>query len=293
MRGWPAPSLDGNPVLWREWHRNRPSNWMYLFWMLYTAIAGAFTLGTIFVVSTTGGGRELPAWVNGLQASIGLLLLAVVVSTSLAEERARGSLDVLLATPLSSRAIILGKWWGAYRLVPRLALGPSLIAFSLLSLNPDPPRGLALFLIPGLILAYGAALTSLGLALATWISRQGRVLVMVVTVHLLITVGWFFLAITLFSDQDLGRGVAEASSFFGPGMLTDLMSSGPNGPRWDQCRGWAIGWIIAYSAIAVLLLRATLATFDRCLGRVSESEKRVSRHAKTTVRNEHFSTVGK
>ena len=22
---WPSPSLDGNPVLWREWHRNRPS----------------------------------------------------------------------------------------------------------------------------------------------------------------------------------------------------------------------------------------------------------------------------
>ena len=25
-RGWlPGPSLDGNPVLWREWHRNAPS----------------------------------------------------------------------------------------------------------------------------------------------------------------------------------------------------------------------------------------------------------------------------
>src|SRR5207245_9849856 len=22
---WPSPSLDGNPVLWREWHRSRPS----------------------------------------------------------------------------------------------------------------------------------------------------------------------------------------------------------------------------------------------------------------------------
>jgi len=22
---WPSPTLDGNPVLWREWHRNRPS----------------------------------------------------------------------------------------------------------------------------------------------------------------------------------------------------------------------------------------------------------------------------
>ncbi len=24
----PSPSLDGNPVLWREWHRNQPSRWL-------------------------------------------------------------------------------------------------------------------------------------------------------------------------------------------------------------------------------------------------------------------------
>jgi hypothetical protein len=29
MTRWlPGPSLDRNPVLWREWHRSRPSRWM-------------------------------------------------------------------------------------------------------------------------------------------------------------------------------------------------------------------------------------------------------------------------
>ena len=51
--------------------------------------------------------------INGLQVSAGLLLLSVSAATSLAEERQRGSLDVLLATPLSTRSIVLGKWWGA------------------------------------------------------------------------------------------------------------------------------------------------------------------------------------
>src|SRR5262249_44084428 len=31
----PAPSLDWNPVLWREWHRRRPSRWVRVVWGVY------------------------------------------------------------------------------------------------------------------------------------------------------------------------------------------------------------------------------------------------------------------
>src|SRR5262249_38784391 len=31
----PSPSLDGNPVLWREWHRRRPSRWSVAIWGLF------------------------------------------------------------------------------------------------------------------------------------------------------------------------------------------------------------------------------------------------------------------
>src|SRR5205823_6197582 len=31
----PSPSLDGNPVLWREWHRRRPSRWSVAVWGLF------------------------------------------------------------------------------------------------------------------------------------------------------------------------------------------------------------------------------------------------------------------
>src|SRR3954469_17614182 len=37
----PSPSLDGNPVLWREWHRRRPSRWSVTVWGLF----GVFSLG--------------------------------------------------------------------------------------------------------------------------------------------------------------------------------------------------------------------------------------------------------
>ena len=39
----PGPSLDGNPVLWREWHRNRPSRLARIIWLIYVigSVAGA------------------------------------------------------------------------------------------------------------------------------------------------------------------------------------------------------------------------------------------------------------
>ena len=48
-----------------------------------------------------------------------------MLSATAPERRPRsacGSLDVLLATPLSTRSIVLAKWWGAYRRVLVLAV---------------------------------------------------------------------------------------------------------------------------------------------------------------------------
>jgi hypothetical protein len=65
---------------------------------------------------------------------------------------------VLLATPLSTRSIVLGKWWGAFRGVPPLTVLPVLIAAAMAT-----HTGFALgpVLIGGLVVAYGAAITSL------------------------------------------------------------------------------------------------------------------------------------
>src|SRR5262249_28570934 len=116
----PSPSLDGNPVLWREWHRRRPSRWSVAVWGLYGVLSGGFSLWAIVDALDSAGprSREAGAVLNGLQVAAGLLLLSVSAATSLAEERQRGSLDVLLATPLSTRSIVLGKWWGGFRGVP-------------------------------------------------------------------------------------------------------------------------------------------------------------------------------
>ena len=40
------------------------------------------------------------------------------------------------------------------------------------------------------MLSYGAAITSMGLALATWVPRLGRAIAINVVIFVLITIGW-------------------------------------------------------------------------------------------------------
>ena len=67
IRRWrerlPGPSLDGNPVLWREWHRSRPSRIARVLWSVYW-------LGAI--LGTSIGIHDVIAY--GLDSMIGSML---------------------------------------------------------------------------------------------------------------------------------------------------------------------------------------------------------------------------
>jgi ABC-type transport system involved in multi-copper enzyme maturation permease subunit len=209
--------------------------------------------------------------ISGMQVSAGLLLLSIASATSLAEERQRGSLDVLLATPLSTRSIVLGKWWGAFRGVPPLTLLPMLIAAVLAR---HPGFALAPVLIGGLVLAYGAAITSLGLILATWLPQMGRVIGLTAALYLVVLIGAVPVGMIIFNrgSGGAGFGIAAASPFWGVGYSSALFggTAGPGqlvGPHTT----WLVFWIVAYGLAAFLLLKATLMTFNRCLGRLDGS----------------------
>ena len=47
VRLFPSPSIDGNPVLWYEWHRQRPSRWSVAVWGLFALLASGFSLWAI------------------------------------------------------------------------------------------------------------------------------------------------------------------------------------------------------------------------------------------------------
>ena len=194
-RDWFGPRLDPNPVLWREWHRRRPSRLSRILWTLYVGAAISLSLMMVHLIFWGNSTQSrVGAFFNGGQVAVGFLLLSIASSTSLTEERVRGSLDVLLATPMSTRSIVLGKWWGAYQGTLLLAILPGIVTFAIACRHG---RWVAVPLVVGLLLSFGAALTSLGLALATWIPRQGRVMALTVTAYVLVTVGWTFVSALL------------------------------------------------------------------------------------------------
>jgi ABC-type transport system involved in multi-copper enzyme maturation permease subunit len=293
----PGPPLDGNPVLWREWHRKRPSRWTGRFWTAYAVVS---TVASLYVLSAYypgdqrlyGGIHVVAAHVNAWQVAIGLLLLSVSAATTLAEERDRGSLEVILATPLTTREIVWGKWWGTFAMVPRLAILPIWVATGAAMISDG---GIGVILMIGLILAYAAAITSIGLALATWIPRLGRVIGATVLIYVLVAVGWPLLldilpflpayrALPLTAtiapyeggSWDLD-GLLVASPFFGVYATTEWAArlAIPSYSPWSSRAPlahpfWPLFWIAFYSAVALVLNLATRRTFDRCLGRMPQ-----------------------
>ncbi len=253
----PRPSLDLNPVLWREWHRSRPTRLMEI-------VVGAYAVGS--VLASIGAVLAPPmsfamAWVNGFQVSVGMLLLCVLAASSLAEERVRGSLDVLLTTTLSTPEIVIGKWLGTFRLVPLLAVGPVAVV-----LAGDSSKGIYLptVVLTGVfVFVCGAMITGLGLLLATWSARPGRAVVTSVIIYVFLTVVTIMVPMTLSRGPAI-EGLMMLSPFFFPGELAaDLCGSG------NQSHiGAAIGWTVVYLIAAVLFLMTTFLTFDRRLGRM-------------------------
>jgi ABC-type transport system involved in multi-copper enzyme maturation permease subunit len=268
-RVWlPAPSLDFNPVLWHEWRRRKPSRWLRLVCVLYGLLAASFTLFALVQTLRPGRGQLslLAPWVNGLQVAFGLLLLTVGSVTSLADERASGTLDLLLTTPLPTRSIVLGKWWGSYRTVLWFAVLPLLLAAGAV----EQARGwVPVLVLAAILLVYGASVTSLGLALATWVRRTMLALALGVVLYVLVTVGWVFVVLVLFGP---GEGAATASPFYAAGAVTALVADRSSSPAemW-QFVGWIGFWLIVHLFTALALLGLTLSSFNHCVGRMGDS----------------------
>ncbi len=268
--------LDAHPVFWRECHLHHPTTWIGVLCGLY--VAGALLFSVLAVVECAGNGaRAATAWAgpfNGFQAAVGLLLLSLVTPTSLAEERAWGSLEVLLSTPLSSRGIILGKWMAHYRVVPWMAVLPGIVAIA----HAIPTgRWSGVLLLVATVLAQGAAVTSLGITLAIWVPRLDRALTLSAAIAVFFTVPWIPLMFVLCrGNKILAMGLASASPLFGIGLFTNEIVEAPP-EMWGLRMGWMVLWIFVYGTISLSLLGAALATFDACLGRIRPAGPRPGR----------------
>jgi ABC-type transport system involved in multi-copper enzyme maturation permease subunit len=312
IRRWrerlPGPSLDGNPVLWREWHRSPPSRMARILWVLYwlgsvlaTAIGAHYVLA-YGIYTMTGSFMILTALI--LQSVLGLMLLCVQAPTALGEERARGSLDVLMAAPISTGAILWGKWLGTFRVALGMAVLPGVAAALFAVTAPDVSprvrmvgaaipiapvdRVLAPVLVVAELLSWGAAFTSLGLLLATWTPRIGRAIGISLAVFLLLSFGWMFLvglvilpALHSWLDANftnnyadliwIDHGLAAFSPLAAP-LATVQALEVPYGGRWQF---WAIMscWCLFAWASALAMYWAALRSFDHQLGRMRETSQ--------------------
>jgi ABC-type transport system involved in multi-copper enzyme maturation permease subunit len=230
----------------------------------------------------------------------GLLILAATAPTTLAEERTRGSLDVLMATPLATREIVVAKWWGVYRrilvMLPLFLYVPGFVAATATSRwlvfrspgGQEPvstaTRFLAAGLCPADFLASGALVVSIGVALATWVKRVGRAIVLSVIAFFLLGMVWptvveFAFSMLLrwqgFDDHRwLSQVIGALSPIGGPILPLNAlhMNYGGGSGFWI-----GVGTVILIKvAIAWLLLEVTVRTFDRCLGRVPESRRPIA-----------------
>jgi hypothetical protein len=170
-------------------------------------------------------------------------------------------------------------------MVPRLSILPIWVCAALAMISGN---GLAFVLTVGLILAYAAAITSLGLALATWIPRLGRVVTTSVIAYVLVTVGWPILLSGVssyrYTNPDTWHALNSASPFFGINAMTGLSarlgftngygSGGISDLGAEVSYFWAAVWIVAYAAIAGVLALAVRLSFDRCVGRATGKAQR-------------------
>ncbi len=304
---WPSPSLDGNPVLWREWHRNRPSRMAKLVTGLFTvSIIVGMGIGIADAVRHGAGvGNDLLEGIGLYAVSFGLLILSATAPTSLTEERVRGSLDILLTTPLPTHVIVLGKWWATYRRALPLLVPPALTGLFVAAASPDLPiwllvrpqvqfepittrdRVIAGLLPSAFLLAHAAATTSFGLALATWFRRTGRAVAGSVAGFVTMSIGWVIAVEavirpflnwwsmhietipqeTIFA---LARAMIALSPLGGQTVPLDELVHVSNLRRDFTWRVLLLELALVL-LVAAFLLGFTLLTFNRCLGRMNES----------------------
>jgi ABC-type transport system involved in multi-copper enzyme maturation permease subunit len=265
----PGPSLDANPVAWREWHRTRPSWMMRIAWGLYAALG---VLWLAIILSRPNQQKVSPEGIgffNSFQVAVGLLLLSVGAATSLAEERVRGSLDVLLATPMSTRSILAGKFWGTFGQVKPVVFWPAVLSLWLLHEGGSLPHYV---LMIGSILACGAVITSLGLALATWVSRLGRAVALCVAAYVVFSIGWPILIAVLVSNEPSAPCLVFGCPAIGTYAATDMIGTSDFSFRdhRDVYTAAITIWMVLDLVAAVVLFAATVSSFDRCLGRMPE-----------------------
>lgn len=179
--------------------------------------------------------------VLGMLVSVALIMAPAVLAGSLAGERERGVMALLLTTSIEPREIVVGRFLSKLCQVEMVLLATAPAVVLMASLSGFGPVGLlALLLVPAAV-AWG------GGGLATWlsvVSRRGRDALL--TVYLIVL---GFLLAPLAGPAGLPSGAAGLIGSLNPFVcLGELTWTGELGGAWSTALLW---WSIGTVGIAV------------------------------------------
>jgi len=161
----------------------------YVLVGLFLVITGHFF--TVYVVNyATEDQPDAPTWVLRavlqLFALVFLFLLPMVTMSSYAEEKKRGTLELLMTSPITELQIVLGKFFAAMTLFAAMLLPTALsIGYMWMHSTPAPPFRMVLGGYLGALL-FGGALLSLGTFLSSLTENQIIAAVMTFAAFLLL-----------------------------------------------------------------------------------------------------------
>jgi len=278
--------LNRDALRWYEKHRRKPSGAGRVIWTTYVALAIAAIVYVNFHAWINGAWNEIPSLVNCAIVGLGLLLATVHAVTALADERTRGSLDILLLTPVPTKHILWAKWRSAFGIVVRLSclpLGVALIVYWWTEHMTMPgwwgndrhnqEMLIEILAIPLVVVSSGALLTSVGLLLATWNKNLSRAVGLAITFWLSIVVIW-----PIFARIVLPSMFGEiAFSLFSPAYAVWYTTNRieqqfywyGNNTEWKVVLAFVIGFNIIF---AIFTYALTWIIFDRKMGRISRDK---------------------
>ena len=141
---------------------------------LFLVITGHFFM--VYVSYASGDQPDAPTWVLRavlqLFALIFLFLLPMVTMSAYAEEKKRGTLELLMTSPITELQIVLGKFLASMTLFAAMLLPTAgAIVYMWMHSDPAPPFRMVLGGYLGALL-FGGALLSLGTFLSSLTENQ-------------------------------------------------------------------------------------------------------------------------
>ena len=136
-------------------------------------------------------------------------------------------------------------------------------------------RSYGVIVVIATILAHGALITSVGLALAVWVKRQSRAIALSVGSFILVTAAWPIVVSIPVHHRDLGRDLATLSPVVTCTTFVTFFTVRTYGLTGNILRCGTF-WAVEVFALAMGILWLTVRTFDGCVDRVPDRPHRIS-----------------